>query len=155
MNRYLPLKIYSSLEEQIRFSLKDTNNCKAEYIIVSKDRFPNFQLRRPTNKIFIPRLTTYCLNNILLNDLTDICLETDCTLKTINGYDYISFKQNTCTYTLNEGSQYFIFEDGISLFYSEVFIVKNIEDTESFYRKSSPTDRRSINVTDLRLWTNL
>jgi hypothetical protein len=155
MNRYLPLKIYSSLEEQIRFSLIDTNNCNAEYIIVSKDRFPNFQLQRPTNKIFSPKLSTYCLDEILLNDFTDSCLETDCTLKTINGYDYISFKQDTCTFTLTEGKQYFIFEDGISSFYSEVFIVKNIEDTESFYRISSPTDRRSINAIDLRLWTNL
>lgn len=131
-----PFRWYDDVSKQNRY--KDFCQQVCDYQLITPcDRFLPFQIK--TDGVAILGLTQWIVYDIDGNQVADlsICITSNIEVKTVDGYDYIIFKDaslTNCGFVLDCGTYYSILTDGTTYWYSELFEVVNLSDYE-FYQE--------------------
>lgn len=154
----LGLRFYDTIGKQSRFQYDCRKGVSHnEYQYTDECTLPPFQLVRQSLPGTSIEVTIICVDTGEEYVMSSLCaaLIADITIKTIGVYDYITYKGNNacCTFLFAHALVYLRVEDGSNTWYSELFFIDgNMEDVDTYYRLWTPSDSRTFDGIDLRIW---
>lgn len=154
----LGLRFYDTLGKQSRFAY----DCRKgvahwEYQYTDECTLPPFQIVRSPAPATSFEITIVCVDTSEEYVMSAVCpaLLADLEVKTIGIYDYITYPGNNacCDFLFAHALVYLVVTDGTNTWYSELFYIdSNMEDVDTYYRLWTPSDSRTFDGIDLRIW---